>query len=246
MTGMRDDIRAVFDGVPAVTIEEAKRRAVRHRRKSWSIRIAAVLTTIVAVGAGLRLVDHPKTSYLHVSSRSRPSSASGDVPGKALPSGPGSAPAPVAGTFVDAVNNLGRSQYPGIYAGDYRNPDGSVTVYVSPGDDTSLIASLRSIDPTSVADASSGALPSIQVVRVPLSISALEEQAASVSKARTSLATEGYDLSSVMVNPQRGEVDVRFSSVPTGISVAAATSHIDSVVAPNVVVTSINAVNATT
>ena len=109
-------------------------------------------------------------------------SASGDVPGKALPSGPGSAPAPVAGTFADAVNNLGRSQYPGIYAGDYRNPDGSVTVYVSPGDDTSLIASLRSIDPTSVADASSGALPSIQVVRVPLSISALEEQAASVSK----------------------------------------------------------------
>ncbi len=159
--------------------------------------------------------------------------------------GPGRATG-VLGNYGDAVNSIGRSTYSDIYAGDRENPDGSVTVYVGPGSDSALLASLRHMSAEGIAGLPpSGAFPTLHVVRVPLSVSELERQAQTLEDARPTLAAEGYQISAVTPRPERGEVDVRFHSVPAGVTMAAATRHIDATVAPNVVVTSINATYAT-
>ena len=114
-------------------------------------------------------------------------------------------------------------------------------MYVGPGSDSALLASLRSIDPACIADAPSpGTLPALHVIRVPLSSSELERQAQAVEDASQSLEAAGYFIVGVELIAERGEVDVSFHSVPAGVTVASATSYMDSTVAPNVVVTSIN------
>jgi hypothetical protein len=152
----------------------------------------------------------------------------------------------VLGTYADAVNYVGPTAYPDIYASDRQDPDGSVTVYVGPGSDAALLARLRHMSPTGIGGLpSSGAFPPLHVVRVPLSFSEIDSQAQAFEKARLSLAADGYHISSVTPRPERGEIDVGFHSVPAGVTAASATRYVDSTIAPNVVVTSIDEADGT-
>jgi hypothetical protein len=100
---------------------------------------------------------------------------------------------PVLGTYADAVGYFGSTEYPRIYASARQNSDGSVTVYVGPGSDSALLASLRNMSPAGIAGLPpSGAFPPLHEVCVPLSFSELEKQAKAFENARLSLAAHGY------------------------------------------------------
>ncbi len=160
---------------------------------------------------------------------------------KAPPDSVGAA-TPVLGPYADAVGYVGSSRFPSVFAGARQNPDGSVTAYVGPGSDVALIAALKAIDPASIPDAPSpSTLPALHVVRVPLGGTELERQAKAVGDADMSLAAAGYKTVGVFTYPERGVVEVRFHSVPSGVTVASATAYVESTIAPNVVVTSIDA-----
>ncbi len=209
-------------------------KVVRTRRPVPCFLVAAALLVAgcgsASSGSAVKVASPPPT----------------DPSPKGAPSGSPVPGIPVLGPYGAAVNAVGMSQYSSIYAWDSENPDGSVTIYVAPGSDAALLASLKRIDPAKTSDAPApGTLPSINVVRVPLSISALEAQAQSVNSAKGSLAAAGYDLAGMTPAPEHGVVDVLFSSVPPGVTAASATSYVDSTVAPNLLVTTIDA-NPTT
>jgi hypothetical protein len=175
-------------------------------------------------------------------SASTPSAVKPASPPPTEPSPGLASTAPALGPYSDAVNALGMSQYPNIYATDSEAPDGSVIVYVGPGSDNALLLSLKKIDPARISDAPSpGKLPPCYVVRVARSISALDKLTQIASKARPALAAKGYDLLGWTPIPERGEVGVMFHSVPRGVTAASATRYIDATIAPGLVVTSIDA-----
>ena len=195
--------------------------------------MAALTVTIGAVGA-VTLMGRSKTRCVPVDT--------GTLGGTAPAFGASPSAVKTYADYADAVGAVGRSHYANIYGGARINGDGSVTVYVGPGSDSAFLASLRCIDPVSLAERPSpGGLPALDVMRVPLSASELDRQAQALEDASSSLEVQGYAIVGVSPIAERGEVDVSFHTVPSGVTVASATKHLDATVAPNIVVTSIDA-----
>ena len=224
-----------------VTLDEATVSSGRRpNRKTRVIIAVAVLAVIIGVVGAVALASRSKPSTTSTT-RCVPVDT-GTLGGTAPASG---ATTPAVKTYTDysdAVQAVGQSHYAGIYAGARINRGGSVTVFVGPGSDAALLADLRCIDPASLAESPSpGTLPALDVIRVPLSAVEVDRQAQAFEDASASLEAQGYAIVGVSPNTERGEVDVRFHAVPPGVTVATATSHLDATVAPNIVVTSIDA-----
>jgi hypothetical protein len=240
------DVKCAWSG-RAVCASHRSPRQQRNRRGSLGVILDVVLAKSRMVGACIASVavlvagcssGGGQAVKVHVATTPTQSKTT-------VGNGPRVA-APVLGTYADAVGYFGSTEYPGVYASDRQNPDGSVTVYVGPGSDGALLARLRHMSPIGIAGLPrSGAFPTLHVVRVSLSFSELEKQAKAFEHARLPLAARGYRVSGVTPKPELGEIDVAFHSVPAGVTVASATRHIDSTIAPNIVVTSVNAAYAT-
>jgi hypothetical protein len=156
----------------------------------------------------------------------------------------------VLGDYGSAINAIGRDNFSSIYSGDRVNPDGSITIFVGPGDDSALMAGISQIPASQVGDLpASGVLPAVSVVRVPRSAAMLDGQEQAVSNDRVTLQQQGYDVASVIPDYETGVLQVAFDKAPasptsavdtTGARLEAATSALSSI-APGVQVTSVNA-----
>jgi hypothetical protein len=141
--------------------------------------------------------------------------------------------APVMGDYADTVNAIGRDSYSSTYSGDRLNPDGSVTMYVGPGDDTPLVAATTtSLDVPRSAIAglgTSGALPAVNVVRVPRSEATLDSGEDAVVAAQGTLTNAGYEIASIVPAYDVGILQVSFAKAPTATTVASATQYLDAI-----------------
>lgn len=127
----------------------------------------------------------------------------------------------VLGTYADAINALGMSAFPSVYAADATSADGAVTVYVGPGSTQALQSAIANIDLSKVADPPVN--PAIHLSSVPASIGTLDTASAAVGNGAASLASLGYSLDSTTPDVMSGTLDVTFSSAPANANLASAT-----------------------
>jgi hypothetical protein len=130
---------------------------------------------------------------------------------------------PVLGSYADAINALGDSSYPSLYAGDSENPDGSVTVYLGPGSDDTFMTALSALSSAGISGTINGTLPPTHIVQVPQSISTLDADSALLAKNRSTLAAEGDNAITWGPDPSKGKLDVQLSAAPPKIPVSNAT-----------------------
>lgn len=160
--------------------------------------------------------------------------------GQKLPPTPIHTAAPVPGSVANAINNLGLTKYQNLYAGDSVKPDGSVTVMLGPGTDTSFTRDLASLTSSSAIQAF-GPVPTIANTRVPASISVFNTASSAMNVATNRLEAAGFVPAYWSPDLQGGTLDITLSSAPDGMSTVAATAYLRQAVSQYVTVTSVNA-----
>lgn len=150
-------------------------------------------------------------------------------------------PAPVTGSYADAISAIGAAHYSTTYAGSQMNADGSVTVYVGPGSDSALVTAVSGIPTAGLDDTPANVRANVTFVRVPHNLATLNGAQNALTNAGGSLAAKGYELATWYSDASTGTVQAYFTNVPAGTTPAAATAQLDATVAPEISVASVNA-----
>lgn len=162
------------------------------RRRSASMAIVLLL-----ILAGLAVACAPQatpTDQVRVGSSASPSAtpSSSAEPGQKLP------PVtririghPVDANAGQAINDIGLSKYPDIYAGGRIQADGSITIYLGPGNDTVFLNALHALLASPGIEAL-GPTPKTTIVRVPHSEDDFTAARIAFQKVLPQLKSEGY------------------------------------------------------
>lgn len=127
-----------------------------------------------------------------------------DIAGAGSPAGPqatpGQKPAPPpvppgqpqdTSGASDAIQHLGLYTYPNIYAGGEIKPDGSIMIYLGPGDDTAFLNALHALLASPTVKAL-GSEPAISITRVPHSEADFDAASRAFNAAIPQLTAKGF------------------------------------------------------
>lgn len=202
---------------------------MRKHRSMVSIAIACVLML-----SGLAVACTPVVTPASGS----PASPEGTPGQKASPITSIQRGHPVDATADQAINDLGLNRYSNLYAGGRIQPDGSVTIYIGPGDDSAFVNALHALLTSSKVRAL-GPVPQTRIVRVPHSEDDFTAARVAFQKALPQLAALGYVQGGGTPNPTAGTYDVTFTAAPNGMTAAAVTSYLQKSVSPLIRVTTV-------
>lgn len=202
-------------------------------RKQRFITAVAVACVCAMILSGIALADAPATPQATPS----PSATSGQKP---TPPPVQSGQAQNTSGAADAIQGLGLQTYPNIYAGGEVQPDGSVVLYLGPGDDAAFTTALHALLASSAVKAL-GPEPATTIVRVPQSIATLNAAGSAFVQALPQLKAQGFVQGGGTANPKTGTYDVTFAAVPNGMTTAEATAELQQTISPLIRVTSVNA-----
>lgn len=133
---------------------------------------------------------------------------------------------PVPGTYATMINGIGGNRFPDVFTGCRQNDDGSVTIYVGPGDSTPLMDAIRGADLTRVAGLTRNAsaavsVPDLHLERVQVALGPLSALSKQVRERRAEFAAAGYPPSVWGPQPETGTLDIALSNTPDGGTEAA-------------------------
>jgi hypothetical protein len=129
--------------------------------------------------------------------------------------------------------------YPNIYATGRMNPDGSVVIYLGPGDGTAFTNAMHALLASSRVQAL-GPEPTITTMRVPHSIATLNAAGSAFVRALPELKTQGFVQGGGTADPEAGTYDVTFAVAPDDMTAAEATTELQKTISPLIHVTTVH------